>query len=121
RGERIAGRVEVHLLAMHEHATGVRAVNAREDLAERALPRAVLPAQRVTGALGNVQRHSVERLDADEALADLLEANGAHCGASLCSRLRSEFGIHSHLSFLTAALRASARNFASMAISWTSI
>ncbi len=48
----------------------VRRVNAREDLAERALARAVLAAERVARARGDLEADVVQRDDAGKALRD---------------------------------------------------
>src|ERR1043166_5299479 len=65
---------------MHEHAPRVRPVNTSEDLAEGTLAGPVLTTERVARALGNVERYAVERLDADEALRDLVESDGECLG-----------------------------------------
>ena len=80
-GERVARAAEVNLRSVHEDAAAVRLVNARDDFAERALPRPVLAAERVTGPCGDLERDVGERLRAGKALADAVEPDRrlGHC------------------------------------------
>src|SRR5207244_239588 len=80
-GHRIAGTPEPRGLAVNDQFAFVGRVDTRQDFAERALPGAILAAERVTGALCNVEAHVPQRLHAGEALADpsKLDDGSAHC------------------------------------------
>ena len=58
-GERVARAREAHLPAVARTAPVVGCVDARENLSERALPGAVLAAERVAGAGGDLERDVV--------------------------------------------------------------
>ena len=74
--ERVARRVEVHPAAVDEDLAVVRPVEAREDVRERALARAVLAEQRVHLAGGGLEVDALVRDDAREALRDPAHRDG---------------------------------------------
>jgi hypothetical protein len=76
RGERVARAGEVHLASVDEETAAVRLMDPGDDLAEGALSRAVLAAQRVAGARRDLERDVGERLRAGKALADSFEPDG---------------------------------------------
>ena len=65
---------EMHGLPEHAHAAAIDAIQARQDLSQRALAGAVLAAQRVARSGGDVERHALQRAHAGEPLADPVEA-----------------------------------------------
>ena len=75
RLERIGRAVKADRFAADDDAAFVGRVNAGQQLAERALPRAVLATKRMTGSRGDRERHAIERGDTGETLGDAVEAN----------------------------------------------
>ena len=76
RVERVARRVELHLLAVELDRPLVRAVQARQDVRQRRLARAVLPQQRVDLACESLEVDPLIRDDTGEALRDAEHAHG---------------------------------------------
>src|SRR5690606_33417814 len=70
---------EADLASVEEDPSCVGALDPREDLTQRALPRAVLAADCMAGARGDLERHVIERYDTGEASGDSLEADGRRC------------------------------------------
>ena len=75
RVERVARRIEVHRPAVEEDLALVRAVEAGEDVRERALAGPVLAEQRVNLARGRLELDAVVREDAGKALRDPAHRN----------------------------------------------
>src|SRR4029453_14163072 len=73
--ERVAGVLEAERAAVEQHLARVGGMDAGEQLAERALARAVLATERVAGAGVHVEADALEGDHAREALADALEAD----------------------------------------------
>ena len=77
------GLIEVDGLAVDNDLPVVRAINPRQDLAERALAGPVLAAERVARASRDIEADILQRLDAGEALADAPELDeGSACQAA---------------------------------------
>ena len=77
-GDGVAGRCEVALLAVDDEPPAVGLVLAAEDLQQRALARAVLAQQAHDLARAGLEAHPVQRLDAGEELADVVELQRRH-------------------------------------------
>jgi hypothetical protein len=78
----VAGRREVALLAVDEQPAAVGLVLAAEDLQQRALAGAVLAEQAHDLARPRLEADPVQRLDAGEHLADVVELQGRHVSDS---------------------------------------
>jgi hypothetical protein len=63
--------------AAEQDFASIELIDPAEDLAQRALACAVFPAQRVTTALCDLERHVVERDDARKPLGDASKRNAA--------------------------------------------
>ena len=74
RGQkRVTRRSEFHRLTVEQKASGVGLVDAGHDLDKRRLACAVLAHQRVNLSGADVERDIVERTDARETLADVVD------------------------------------------------
>src|SRR6202023_3000205 len=73
--ERVARARETHEATVEPELARVGGVDARQQLAERALPRSVLSAQRVAGAARDLEADVAERAHAWKALADPAECH----------------------------------------------
>ena len=62
--------------AEDDHAARIDGIDAREDLAERALPGAVFPTERMARPGGHVEADVLERQHAGKALRHALETDG---------------------------------------------
>ena len=72
-GERVTRGSELHRQAVKHQTSGIRLIDAGHDLDERRLSCAVLAHQRVDLAGPDLERDIVERTDAREALADVVD------------------------------------------------
>jgi hypothetical protein len=80
-GQRLCVRraFDLHRLAVQQHLAAVLAVDTGQDLHQRGLARAVLAHQGMDLAGAQVELHPVQRLDAGEGLAEVLDRNqGCH-------------------------------------------
>ena len=68
--DRVARRVDRHIVALEPDRPAIRAVQAVEDVHERRLPGAVLAEERVDLVLGDDEVDAVERGEVAEALHD---------------------------------------------------
>jgi hypothetical protein len=74
-GEGLFGAVKVDPVAEDDHTAFIRPVNARQDLPQRALARAVLAAEGMTRPCGDREAHVLERERAWKSLGDPLEGD----------------------------------------------
>ena len=79
---RLLGVVEDRLLAVEQEPARVRPVDAREDLDERGLPRAVLADEAVHLAAEELNITVLERVDGAEALLRVLEDEDRRLGCA---------------------------------------
>jgi hypothetical protein len=84
--ESVARRAKVDAPAVDDELAAVGTVDAREDLAERRLPGAVLPDEGVNRPAGDREIDPGERLDAAEALRDAADLDVRRHGAAPARR-----------------------------------